>query len=122
MIEFHFCVMMQTLVALNQVTKQVINEDPDFFPIKPMDYGRFLIISIGTGTAKNEQKFNAKMASKWGLLDWLTHGGSTPLIDVFSQSSADLVDFHLATVTQALHSQDNYLRIQVYMCLPCIYI
>ncbi|XP_028757610.1 patatin-like protein 2 [Neltuma alba] len=101
-----------TLVALNQVTKQVINEDPDFFPIKPMDYGRFLIISIGTGTAKNEQKFNAKMAAKWGLLDWLTKGGSTPLIDVFTQSSADLVDFHLATVTQALHSQDNYLRIQ----------
>ncbi|KAK4276658.1 hypothetical protein QN277_014784 [Acacia crassicarpa] len=101
-----------TLVALNQVTKQVINEDPDFFLIKPMDYGRFLIISLGTGTAKNEQKFNAKMAAKWGLLDWLTQGGSTPLIDVFSQSSADLVDFHLATVTQALHSQDNYLRIQ----------
>ncbi|XP_028791644.1 patatin-like protein 2 [Neltuma alba] len=101
-----------TLVALNQVTQQVINENPDFFSIRPMDYGRFLIISIGTGTAKNEQKFNANMAAKWGILDWLTHGGSTPLIDVFSQSSADLVDFHLATVTQALHSQDQYLRIQ----------
>ncbi|XP_054799267.1 patatin-like protein 2 [Prosopis cineraria] len=101
-----------TLVALNQVTQQVIVENPDFFSIRPMDYGRFLIISIGTGTAKNEQKFNAKMAARWGVLDWLTHGGSTPLIDVFTQSSADLVDFHLATVTQALNSQDHYLRIQ----------
>ncbi|KAL2318608.1 hypothetical protein Fmac_032484 [Flemingia macrophylla] len=101
-----------TLVAMNEVTKQIIKEDPDFFPIKPMEYGRFLIISIGTGTAKNEEKFNAPMAAKWGLLDWLTHGGSTPLIDVFTQSSADMVDFHLSALTQALHSQDNYLRIQ----------
>ena len=105
--------MIQTLVAMNQVTKQMIDESPDFFPIKPDDYSRFLIISIGTGTAKNEEKFNATMAAKWGLLDWLTHKGCTPLIDVFSQSSADMVDFHLATVTKALHSEDNYLRIQV---------
>jgi hypothetical protein len=53
------------------------------------------------------------MASKWGMLDWLTHDGSNPLIDIFSQSSGDMVDFHLATVTQALNCQDNYLRIQV---------
>lgn len=105
--------MIQTLVAMNQVTKQIINENPDFFSIKPMEYGRFLIISLGTGTPKNEQKFNAQMAAKWGLLDWLTNSGSTPLIDVFTQSSADMVDFHLATVTQALHSENNYLRIQV---------
>jgi len=103
----------QTLVAMNEVTKQIINQNNDFYSIKPMEYNRFLIISLGTGTPKNEQKFNAKMAAKWGLLDWLTHGGSTPLIDMFSQSSADMVDFHLATVTQALNSQHNYLRIQV---------
>ncbi|KAG5065255.1 Patatin-like protein 2 [Glycine max] len=106
------CANNPTLVAMNQVTKQILNDNPDFFSIKPMEYGRFLIISLGTGTPKNEQKFNAQMAAKWGLLDWLTNSGSTPLIDVFTQSSADMVDFHLATVTQALHSENNYLRIQ----------
>lgn len=106
------CANNPTLVAMNEVTKQIIKENSDFFPIKPMEYGRFLIISIGTGTAKNEEKFNAPMAAKWGLLDWLTHSGTTPLIDVFTQSSADMVDFHLSAVTQALHSEDNYLRIQ----------
>ncbi|KAL2318611.1 hypothetical protein Fmac_032487 [Flemingia macrophylla] len=106
------CANNPTLVAMNEVTKQVIKENPEFFPIKPTEYGRFLIISIGTGTAKNEEKFNAPMAAKWGLLDWLTHSGSTPLIDVFTQSSADMVDFHLSALTQALRSQDNYLRIQ----------
>jgi len=105
--------MMQTLVAMNEVTKQIMKQNSDFFPMKPMEYSRFLIISIGTGTAKNEEKFNAKIASKWGLLDWLTYDGSTPLTDVFTQSSADMVDFHLSAVTQALRSEDNYLRIQV---------
>lgn len=106
------CANNPALVAMNEVTKEIMNESPDFFPIKPLEYNRFLIISIGTGTAKNEEKFNAQMAAKWGLLDWLTHSGSTPLIDVFSQSSADMVDFHLSALTQALHSEDNYLRLQ----------
>ncbi|KAK2445763.1 patatin protein [Trifolium repens] len=106
------CANNPTLVAVNEVTKQIINQNNDFYAIKPMEYSRFLIISLGTGTPKNEQKFTAKMAAKWGLLDWLTHGGSTPLIDVFSQSSGDMVDFHLSTITQALNSQHNYLRIQ----------
>ncbi|KAL4307965.1 hypothetical protein HN51_042404 [Arachis hypogaea] len=106
------CANNPTLVAMNQVTKQIINQNADFFPIKPSDYSRFLIISIGTGTAKNEEKMDAKMTAKWGLLDWLTHSGSIPLIDIFSQSSSDMVDFHLATLTRALHSEHNYLRIQ----------
>lgn len=104
---------MQTLVAMNQITKQIMNENPDFYPMKPLEIRRFLIISLGTGTPKNEQRFTAKLAAKWGLLDWLSHGGSTPLVDVFTQSSADMVDYHVATVTQALHCEDHYLRIQV---------
>ncbi|KAJ1396940.1 Patatin-like phospholipase domain [Sesbania bispinosa] len=56
------CANNPSLVAMNEVTKQVIGENPDFFPIKPLEY--------------------------------------------------DMVDFHLSTVTQALHSENNYLRIQ----------
>ena len=110
--------MVQALVAITQVTKQVFDRNPDFFPIKYMDFGRFLVISIGTGSPKSEQKYNAKMAAKWGVLGWLLHGGSTPLVDVFMQASADMVDFHISMVFQALHSEDNYLRIQVcsYTC------
>ncbi|XP_057468893.1 patatin-like protein 2 [Actinidia eriantha] len=100
------------LVAISQVTKQIFDENPDFFPTKPMDYGRFLVISIGTGSSKGEQKYNANMASKWGVLGWLLHGGSTPLVDVFTQASADMVDFHNSVVFQALHSEENYVRIQ----------
>ncbi|KAF5176403.1 Patatin [Thalictrum thalictroides] len=101
-----------TLVALCELTKQIYNEDPDFLSIKPMDYGKFLVISLGTGTPKTVEKYNADMAAKWGLLGWLTAGGSSPLIDVFTQSSGDMVDYHLSVVFQALNSEQNYIRIQ----------
>lgn len=97
---------------MGEVTKAIIKGNPDFFPIKPMDYGRFLVISLGTGSQKAEAKYTANQAAKWGLLGWLTSGGSTPLVDVFTQASGDMVDLHLSVVFEALHS-DKYLRIQV---------
>ncbi|KAF5445119.1 hypothetical protein F2P56_034193 [Juglans regia] len=101
-----------SLLAIGEVTKEILSGSPDFFPIKPMDYGRFLVISLGTGSQKDEEKYKAHDAAKWGILDWLTRGGSTPIIDVFSQASADMVDVHLSEVFQALHSEESYLRIQ----------
>lgn len=103
----------QALVAINEVTKEVFKGNPDFLPIKPTDYGRFLVLSLGTGSAKAEQKYDANQASKWGVLGWLAADGSTPLINVFTQASADMVDIHISVVFQALHSQASYLRIQV---------
>nr|GMD99380.1 patatin-like protein 2 [Ipomoea batatas] len=102
----------ETLVAISQVTKQIFDNNPDFFPIKPMDFRRFLVISIGTGAARNEYKYNSKKAAKWGILSWLLHKSTTPLVEVFMQSSADMVDLHNSVVFQALNSEDCYLRIQ----------
>lgn len=102
----------QTLVAMAEVTKEILKGNSDFFPIKPIDYGRFLVISLGAGSTKAEEKYNATEVAKWGLLGWLTSGGSTPLVDVYTQASGDMVDFHLSVVFKALHS-DKYLRIQV---------
>ncbi|WCJ35387.1 Patatin-like protein 2 [Euphorbia peplus] len=101
-----------TLVAMGEVKKEIIRGSQDFFPMKPMDYGKYLVLSLGTGSTKAEEKYDAKEAAKWGILGWLTSHNSTPLIDVFSQASADMVDLHLSVVFQALHSQNNYLRIQ----------
>ncbi|PKI57165.1 hypothetical protein CRG98_022455 [Punica granatum] len=79
--------------------------------MQPLDYAQFLVLSLGTGSSKAEKKYSAEKAAKWGVLGWLTTGGSTPLVDVFTQASADMVDIHVSTVFQALHS-NNYLRIQ----------
>ncbi|XP_006660213.2 patatin-like protein 2 [Oryza brachyantha] len=101
-----------TLLAMTHVSKQILLGNKDFFPIKPTDYGKFMILSLGTGSAKIEQKYDATQSSKWGILDWLYHDGSTPLIDSFSQASADLVDIHASVLFQALRCQRSYLRIQ----------
>ncbi|KAI4389555.1 hypothetical protein MLD38_001770 [Melastoma candidum] len=100
-----------TLVAIGEVTKEIVGGSSDFFNIKPLDYARFLIISLGTGTRKAEGKYTALQAAKWGLMGWLTDGG-TPLLDVFTHAPSDMVDFHLSVMFQALQCEDNYLRIQ----------
>ncbi|PRQ27624.1 putative galactolipase [Rosa chinensis] len=99
-----------TLIAIGEVT--LVKGSSDFFTIKPMD--RTMVISLGTGSSKAELKYNAHVASKWGVWNWLTSGGSTSLINAFSQASAaDMVDLHLSVVFKALHSEKNYLRIQL---------
>ncbi|KAL5582785.1 hypothetical protein UlMin_015227 [Ulmus minor] len=100
------------LVAINEVSKEIQQGNPNFFPTRPTEYGRFLVISLGTGSPKLEEKYNADEAAKWGVLGWLNSHNSTPLVDIFTQASSDLVDFFLSTVFQALHSDKNYLRIQ----------
>ena len=99
------------MVAISEVTKEVIRGSSHFFPVEKMDYARFLVISIGTGTSKDDEKYNAHESAKWGVLSWLTSNGSTPIVDVFSQSSVDIVDLHLSVVFQALHFEKNYLRV-----------
>ncbi|KAG8375432.1 hypothetical protein BUALT_Bualt10G0099400 [Buddleja alternifolia] len=101
-----------SLVAIREVTKQAFENYPDSFPIQPMDYNRLLVISLGTGSAKQEQKYTAEQAAKWGLFGWLIQGNSVPILDVFNQASKDMVDYFISVVFQALHSEDNYLRIQ----------
>ncbi|XWS21156.1 hypothetical protein CRYUN_Cryun30bG0031200 [Craigia yunnanensis] len=100
------------LDAINDVTKEILRGNPEFFLIKPTDYARFMVLSLGTGSAKSEEKYHATLAAKWGLLGWLTSEHSTPLVDIFMQASSDVVDFHIATVFQALQSENSYLRIQ----------
>ncbi|PPS19414.1 hypothetical protein GOBAR_AA01152 [Gossypium barbadense] len=101
-----------TLVAISEVAKEINRESSDFFHIKPNDYARFQVLSLGTGSQNPEEKYPAHKAAKWGVLGWLTSEHSSPLIDVFMQASTDMVDFHLASVFRALHSEHSYLRIQ----------
>uniref|UniRef100_A0A7N2LZJ8 Patatin n=1 Tax=Quercus lobata TaxID=97700 RepID=A0A7N2LZJ8_QUELO len=91
----------------------IINKNPDLLPIKPMAYDQLLVISIGTGSNTSEQKYNSKTASKWGVISWLYEDGGSPLIDCYSDSSKDMICYHNSVVFQALHSENNYLRIDV---------
>ncbi|KAG6387908.1 hypothetical protein SASPL_153103 [Salvia splendens] len=101
-----------TLVAVREVTKEVLSRSEDFFPIQPMECAKLLVISLGTGSAKREEKYTAEMASKWGILGWLFNGNSTPIIDIYNHASTDMVDYFLSAIYEAQTSQQNYLRIQ----------
>lgn len=101
-----------TMAAMSMITKEVLRKNPDFTHGNPAEYNNYLIISIGTGSAKMAEKYTAPACAKWGVLRWLYDGGFTPLIDIFSHASADMVDIHAAVLFKALRVKENYLRIQ----------
>lgn len=103
------CANNPTMVAIREVTKNMIRLGRSR---NGVGYDRFIVISIGTGSNKSEQKYNAKMVAKWGALTWLFNSGSTPILDCFNEASTDMVDYHNSVLFTALQSQDNYLRIQ----------
>lgn len=77
------------------------------------DYSKFLVLSLGTGSAKlcgHEVGFG-------GLLDWFNPAeGLPPLVDVLFRASDDMVDMCTALVLGHYNSMHNFLRIQV--CQP----
>ncbi|KAH9620240.1 hypothetical protein KSS87_014024 [Heliosperma pusillum] len=70
-----------TLVAINHVTRELLKKNPEFFPIKPTEYQRLLVISLGTGSSKNEQKYDAKGVAQWGIISWLYESGELASVD-----------------------------------------
>jgi hypothetical protein len=96
---------------MTHVRKQILLRNKDFFPIKPADC-KFMVLSLGTGSAKVEEKYDAAVCAKWGLLGWLYNDGASPLVESFSQASADLVDIEASVLFQSLDSEKQYLRIQ----------
>ncbi|KAL6654178.1 hypothetical protein ACP70R_007643 [Stipagrostis hirtigluma subsp. patula] len=101
-----------TMVAMSMLTKEVLRHNLDFNLGKPAEYRNYLIISLGTGSAKMEEKYTAPQCAKWGLFQWLYKGGFNPIIDIFTHASADMVDIHAAVLFEALRCQENYLRIE----------
>ncbi|KAM4128441.1 hypothetical protein ACJW30_02G166900 [Castanea mollissima] len=100
-----------TMMAISQIFKGRFKNE--FMSIRAMDYSkRMLVLSLGTGAAKHEEKYSTTVASKWGLINWLYDNGATPLLDVYGDASSDMVDFHVSTLFQALGCKNNYLRIQ----------
>ncbi|CAH2042646.1 unnamed protein product [Thlaspi arvense] len=102
-----------TLVAMGEVSKHIHKGNSDFSSVKPTDYARFLVLSVGTGSAKTENKYSANSAAKWGSLAWLVNGGSTPLIDVFNQAGGDMVNFHLRVVFKTLESEITFFGFSI---------
>ncbi|KAK1383297.1 Patatin [Heracleum sosnowskyi] len=101
-----------TLLAMKP-TGMAFNDSPAYrTPADPLQYGKYLVLSLGTGTSKTEKKYNAKMAAKWGVLGWLYSHGNSPLVDAFTYASGDMVDLHMSLIFRSIKREANYLRIQ----------
>ncbi|XP_042062232.1 patatin-like protein 3 isoform X2 [Salvia splendens] len=101
-----------TLIAITHVSKEVLLGRFKLEDMQPMDSTRMLVLSLGTGLGRVEEKYNAKDAAKWGLLRWVYNDGASPILDIFGDASSDMVDIHVSTVFQSISNEQNYLRIQ----------
>ncbi|GLJ32829.1 hypothetical protein SUGI_0661190 [Cryptomeria japonica] len=102
-----------TLLAINQIKKMRLKENPGFKNTRPQDYGEILVLSLGTGQEDSQSiNYNAKEAAQWGGLGWIQNKGRAPIIDVFMNASADMVDIYMANMFQSGFHKGNYLRIQ----------
>ncbi|KAG8097458.1 hypothetical protein GUJ93_ZPchr0013g37732 [Zizania palustris] len=102
-----------TMVAMTQITKKMMAKDKEeLYPVKPANCGKFLVLSIGTGSTSDQGMYTARQCSRWGVIRWLRNKGMAPIIDIFMAASSDLVDIHAAVLFQSLHSDGDYLRIQ----------
>ncbi|KAL1191320.1 Patatin-like protein 4 [Cardamine amara subsp. amara] len=102
-----------TLVGMTAMSRKSMIKHPDMDGFKPLEYNKYLVISIGTGSARREEYYNAIEAAKWGFQNWAynwTHK-TTPILDIILESSRDMVQYHTSVLFQALESEDKYLRI-----------
>lgn len=101
-----------TMLAISHISRGIAIKNERFNDIKPMDGKKTLVLSLGTGAPKLEERYTAALASKWGLFNWMFNHGRTPLVDIFVDASSDVVDFHVSSLFQSLNCKKNYLRIQ----------
>lgn len=106
------------MIALTHVSKEILTGSVQFKKMEPLDTKRMLILSLGTGAAKNEEKYDCAKASSWGVLSWVFYNGNSPLIDIYGAAGADMVDIHISTLFQSIQAERNYLRIQVLIKSP----
>ncbi|KAL2320223.1 hypothetical protein Fmac_029192 [Flemingia macrophylla] len=91
-----------TQAALSEVMRQ--NKDT-----------KIVVLSLGTGITKVEEKYNVEMASKWINLQWIK-----PVFELTLRASANMNENYLATVFSGLQPADNYLRVQEYDLDPSL--
>lgn len=101
-----------TLMAITHISKNIMMGNFEYEEMETMDSKKMLVLSLGTGIGKHQGKYNAETASKWGLLGWVYNNGDAPILDVYSDASADMVDIHVSAMFQTHHNENNYLRIQ----------
>ncbi|KAG6768064.1 hypothetical protein POTOM_026961 [Populus tomentosa] len=99
------------LLAVSEIRNQIRMHTGEFAGVKPTER-KVLFLSLGTGEAKSEVKYDAPTAANWSTINWVSYSGKRPIIDMFISASSDMVDYHISSFFQSLDSKERYLRIQ----------
>ena len=69
-----------------------------------------LVLSLGTGVSKIEEIYDAEVAATWTEETWA-------VIDPTFQNRGytAITEYYLASIFSGFQSQNNYLRVQVYI-------
>ncbi|GJN35173.1 hypothetical protein PR202_gb23932 [Eleusine coracana subsp. coracana] len=101
-----------TLVAMGEIAEQIRLKSKEFPETKPLDYHRYLVITLGTGLPEQDIKFDAWCVSNWGIFGWLGREDKVPLLNMFLHASSDMTDAYVANLFKAIGSSDQLLRVQ----------
>lgn len=104
-----------TMLAISRIAREILcGKNPDFEPLEEdqaVDYSKFIVISIGTGSTKERGRYNADDCARWTDIKWVRKDGHRPIIDMFAHASDFWVDTHVSTLLDGQRCK-NYLRIQ----------
>ncbi|EOY10975.1 Phospholipase A 2A, IIA,PLA2A isoform 2 [Theobroma cacao] len=99
-----------TLLALSEVAKEM-SLDGKAQCLDNMDCSKFLVLSLGTGSSKRNNKLEI-VNENWGPLRWLWGDNGIPFLDVLMNAIDAMVDIYLSAFFRGASFEDNYLRIQ----------
>ncbi|ONM35567.1 Patatin-like protein 2 [Zea mays] len=99
---------------MGEITEQMRQKSKEFPETKPLDYHRYLVVSLGTGLPEQDIKFDACRVAKWGIFGWLGRRENTvPLLQMFMHASSDMTDSYVADLFKAIGCSDQLLlRVQ----------
>lgn len=97
---------------MGEITEQIRQKSKEFPETKPLDYHRYLVVSLGTGLPEQDIKFDACRVAKWGIFGWFGRENTMPLLQMFLHASSDMTDSYVADLFKAIGCSDQLLRIQ----------
>ncbi|XP_021811069.1 patatin-like protein 2 [Prunus avium] len=83
--------------------------------LKNIDSSKLLVLSLGTGSARRDEKLQVADHNSWGIFQWFMGQDpdyTTPLLDVLTTATEDMVDIYMSAFFNVSGYSDNYLRIQ----------
>ncbi|BFG37203.1 hypothetical protein CerSpe_234770 [Prunus speciosa] len=104
-----------TLLAIIEAAREMSQNKIVAHCLKNIDSSKLLVLSLGTGSARRDEKLQVADHNSWGIFQWFMGQDpnfTTPLLDVLTTATEDMVDIYMSAFFNVSGYSDNYLRIQ----------